>query len=110
MDLFAAEQAMMRAQLAAVERLARDADGTVVHPHLLRRYTIRATVGETFTGTPEERTHAIATHFDVIIGAVEAGRAELVRLHRADRIDNETLRSLELDLDLEELGAESAKA
>lgn len=67
-------------------------------------------VGENFTGTEEERTLAIAAHFDVIIGAVEAGRAELVRLHRANRIDNETLRSLELDLDLEELGAESAKA
>ena len=110
MDLSAAERAMIQAQLAAVERLARDEDGTVVHPQLLRRYTARATVGETFEGTDEQRVEAIAAHFDVVIGAVEAGRAELVRLHRSHRIDNETLRSLELDLDLEELGAVSAKA
>jgi CPA1 family monovalent cation:H+ antiporter len=110
MDLFEAERAMMRAQLAAVEKLAHDEDGNLVHPQLLRRYTARASAGEGFAGTIEERTQAIASHFDVIIGAVEAGRAELVRLHRANRIDNDTLRSLELDLDLEELGAESAKA
>ncbi len=110
MNLFQAELAMMRAQLAAVETLVRDDAGTVVHPQLLRRYTARATVDENFVGTDDERTHAIQSHFDVIIGAVDAGRAELVRLHRANRIDSETLRSLELDLDLEELGAESAKA
>lgn len=110
MDMVAAERAMMQAQLAAVERLARDPDGTVVHPQLLRRYIARATAGDGFAGTAEERSHAIASHFDVIIGAVEAGREELVRLHRAHCIDNDTLRSLELDLDLEELGAISAKA
>ena len=110
MNLFEAERAMMQAQLAAVEKAVRSEDGTVIHPQLLRRYTARATAGENFTGTEQERTEAIAAHFDVIIGAVEAGRDELVRLHRANRIDNETLRSLERDLDLEELGAESAKA
>lgn len=69
-------------------------------------------MGETFDGSAEERTRAIASHFDVIIGAVDAGRAELVLLHRADRIDDETMRSLDLDLDLdpERLGAEAAKA
>ena len=110
MALFEAERAMMRAQLVAVEKLVRDEDGTVIHAQLLRRYTARATAGENFDETHEERTEAIAAHFDVIIGAVDAGRAELVPLHRADRIDNETLRSLELDLDLEELGAGSAMA
>ena len=110
MDIHAAEQTMSKAQLVSVERLARDGDGIVVHPQLLRRYTARATVGETFTGTDAERTEAIASHFDVIIGAVAAGREELVRLHRAHQIDYETLHSLERDLDLEELGAISAKA
>ena len=41
--------------------------------------------------------------------AVTAGRAELVRLHRAGRIDDETLHDLEHDLDLEELAAAAAK-
>lgn len=110
MNLFAAEQAMMHAQLAIVEQLARDEHGTIVHPQLLRRYTTRATVGADFTGTDEERTAAIASHFDVIIEAVRAGRSEIVRLHRANRIDDETMRDLEHDLDLEEMGAIAAKA
>lgn len=109
LDLHAAERAMFRAQLTAVERDAHDADGHVIHPQLLRRYQARATAGEAFSGTAEERTTAIASHFDVIIAAVEAGRAELVRLHRAGRIDDETLHDLEHDLDLEELGAIAAK-
>ena len=108
-DLFAAEQAMMRAQLVAVETLARDREGEVVHPQLLRRYTARVATGVDFTGTEDERADAIAAHLDVIIGAVRAGRAELVRLHRANRIDDETMRDLEHDLDLEEMGAVAAK-
>lgn len=109
LDLHAAEHAMFRAQLSAVEREAHDADGEVIHPQLLRRYRTRATAGEAFDGTAEERNEAIARHFDVIIAAVEAGRAELVRLHRAGQIDDETLHDLEHDLDLEELGAVAAK-
>lgn len=109
MDLFAAERAMMQAQLVAVEELARNGQGEVLHPQLLRRYTARASAGADFTGTDEERAAAIASHFEVIIGAVRAGRAELVRLHRANCIDNETLRNLERDLDLEEMGAVAAK-
>ena len=109
LDLHAAEHAMFRAQLAAVEREAHDAEGQVIHPQLLRRYRTRATAGENFEGTAEERTVAIESHFNVIIAAVQAGRAELVRLHRAGRIDDETLHDLEHDLDLEELGAIAAK-
>ena len=109
MDLFAAERAMMTAQLAAVETLARGDDGAVIHPQLLNRYQARVSAGTTFSGTEQERDRLVAAHFDVIIGAVAAGRDELLRLHRARRIDDETLRSLEHDLDLEELGAISAK-
>lgn len=109
LTLQAAEHAMFRAQLSAVEREAHDADGEVIHPQLLRRYRTRATAGEAFEGTAEERNQAIARHFDIIIAAVEAGRAELVRLHRAGQIDDETLHDLEHDLDLEELGAVAAK-
>ncbi len=109
LDLQAAETAIFRAQLTAVEREAHDADGQVIHPQLLRRYQTRATVGDAFAGTPEERMLAIASHFDVIIAAVTAGRAELVHLHRTGRIDDETLHDLERDLDLEELAAIAAK-
>jgi CPA1 family monovalent cation:H+ antiporter len=108
-DLHAAETMMFRAQLAVVEREAVATDGTIIHPQLLRRYRARATAADAFDGTAEERNVAIASHFDVIIAAVTAGRAELVRLHRAGRIDDETLHDLEHDLDLEELAAAAAK-
>lgn len=109
LDLHAAEAAMMRAQFAAVEQNAYGADGSLLHPQLLERYRRRATASTDFAGTPEERHHAIATHFDLVIAAVGAGRAELVRLHRSHQIDDETLHDLEHDLDLEELGAVAAK-
>jgi len=110
MDIMSAERAMMRAQLVLVEQLARAPDGTIIHPMLLERYSRRVSAGENFSGTAEQLTEAIAAHFDVIIAAVAAGRAELVRLHRTRCIDDETLYSLERDLDLEELSAISAKA
>jgi monovalent cation/hydrogen antiporter len=109
MDLFAAEAAMTKAQLAAVEERARDAEGTVIHPRLLEQYTRRAYIIDNYDGTSEERAGDIAAHYDVILAAVGAGRTELVRLHRAHAIDDETLHSLERDLDLEELAAISAK-
>lgn len=110
MDMIAAETCMMKAQLRAVEEHSRAPDGTVIHPRLLEQYTRRASIAEHYTGTPTERTMAIAEHYDVILAAVAAGREELVSLHRSNRIDDETLHSLERDLDLEELGAISAKA
>lgn len=109
LGLFEAEAAMMQVQYAAVERHAHDADGKLVHPQLLERYKRRATVVQNFTGTAEERDTAIASHFNVILAAVHAGREELVRLHRAGQIDDEVLHNLEHDLDLEELSAIAAK-
>ena len=41
-------------------------------------------------------------HFNVVLEAVATGRRELIRLHRAGEIDDETLHELERDLDLEE--------
>jgi len=52
----------------------------------------------------------LQAHFDLVLEVVAAGRAELLRLHRAGEIDDRTLHELERDLDLEELGATSAKA
>ena len=109
LDLFAAEAAMLGAQFAAVERVAYGPDGTLLHPRLLDTYRRRAELSVEFSGTDEERDESIAAHFDVILAAVAAGRTELVRLHRARQIDDETLHDLERDLDLEELGAIAAK-
>ncbi|WP_236019978.1 Na+/H+ antiporter [Sabulicella rubraurantiaca] len=109
LDLFAAEVAMLKAQFAEVQRLAYDADGSLLHPRLLESYRRRATLSAEYVESPEERSRSIVAHYDVILAAVAAGRAELVRLHRARQIDDETLHDLEHDLDLEELVALAAK-
>ncbi len=44
------------------------------------------------------------THFEVVLIALAAGRAELIRIHRAGLIEDEVLHELERDLDVEELG------
>jgi CPA1 family monovalent cation:H+ antiporter len=109
LDLFAAEAAMLKAQFAEVERLAYAPDGSLLHPRLLDSYRRRAMLSAEFLGSPEERDRSIAAHYGVILAAVAAGRAELVRLHRARQIDDETLHDLEHDLDLEELVAVAAR-
>jgi hypothetical protein len=109
LNLLAAESAVLKAQFAAVERRAYAADGTLIHPRLLDRYRRRATVTENYAGTASERDRDIAAHFDVVLAGVVAGRIELVRLHRMNQIDDETLHNLERDLDLEELSAIAAK-
>lgn len=105
----AAEQMVARAQLRAIEANAYDADGELIHPMLLKTYTKRAEISERYVGNEEEFNPGLHAHFDLVLLAVAAGRAELVRLHRANEISDETLHNLEHDLDLDELGARAAK-
>ena len=44
-------------------------------------------------------------HFSVVLDAIAAGRAELLRLHRAGEIHDSVLQALEEQLDLEEISA-----
>ena len=104
------EAAIARAQLATMERTAYDADGHLIHPRLLEQYQKKARVVTEYAERPEEHSPNVHAHFDMVLVAVASGRRELVRLHRAGEIDDETLHELEHDLDLEELGAISAKA
>jgi len=105
-----AEAAMAQAQLVTIKELAYDRDGTLIHPQLLARYERRATAIVDYAARTEEYIPTLHAHFDVVLSAVATGRQELIRLHRAGEIDDETLRELERDLDLEELSAISAKA
>ncbi|MBX4966033.1 Na+/H+ antiporter [Rhizobium binae] len=105
-----AEAALAQAQLGIVQNLAYDADGKLIHPQLLERYQRRATAIVDYAARTEHYMPALHAHFDVVLEAVATGRRELIRLHRAGEIDDETLHELERDLDLEELSAISAKA
>jgi len=104
-----AEAAMAQAQLVTAEGLAYDTDGNLIHPQLLKRYKTRAERIVDYVERTDHYTPLLHAHFDVVLEVVATGRRELIRLHRAGEIDDETLHELERDLDLEELSAISAK-
>jgi monovalent cation/hydrogen antiporter len=105
-----AEATIAQAQFKVVESRAYDEKGELVHPRLLERYQRRATMIVDYIGQEEQYAPQLHAHFDVVLEAIAAGRAELIRLHRAGDIDEDTLHELERDFDLEELSAISAKS
>ena len=110
LNMSQAEVQMARAQAIVVEKLAYDGDGQLIHPQLLQRYQTRAKVSENYAGNEQQMQPRLQAHFDVVLEAVTAARKELLRLHEEGQIDDRVLHELERDLDLEELGAISAKA
>jgi CPA1 family monovalent cation:H+ antiporter len=100
-----AEAAMAQAQAALVEQAAYDAQGKLVHPQLLDRYQRKARLLANYAGNEADYTETLHAHFNLVLDAIGAGRAELLRLHRTGEIDEATLQDLERDLDLEELTA-----
>jgi len=104
MDMPATEAAMARARLATVERLAYAPDGTLIHPQLLNEYQTRAQFMERYEQDSSAAMDNLRPHFDVLLQSIAAGRAELIRLHRAGAIEDEVLHNLERDLDVEEMG------
>lgn len=105
-----AEAAMAHAQVTVVEAGAYDGEGNLVHPQLLERYKRRATIYTNYVGNEADYAPRLHAHFDLVLEAIAAGRAELLRLHRAGDIDEPTLHALERVLDLEELSAIAAKS
>ena len=101
---------MAQAMAKLVETRAYAPDGSVIHPQLLESYRRRATISERYAGNESEYQPRLQAHFDLVLEANAAGRAELLRLHRTGQIDDRVLHELERDLDFEELGALSAKA
>jgi CPA1 family monovalent cation:H+ antiporter len=110
LNMSQAEAAMAQVQFQVVEAKAYAADGKLVHPLLLERYRRRASASVNYASNEAQYHPALHAHFDLVLEAVAAGRAELLRLHRAGEIDDHTLHELERDLDIEEIGATSAKA
>ncbi|WP_443969971.1 Na+/H+ antiporter [Sphingobium sp. CR28] len=109
MTMSEAEAAMAQAQLDHVASRAYDEAGELIHPQLLDRYRRRASISAEYAGQEDHFAPRLHAHFDLVLGATAAGRAKLIRLHRAGKIDDRTLHELEHDLDLEELSALAAK-
>ena len=103
MDLPASEAAVARAKAAEAEIRAYDSDGALIHPQLLDMYRKRSEATDRYAGDAENFMADIRSHFDVMLAAIAAGRAELIRLHRKGQIEDEVLHDLERDLDLEEM-------
>jgi CPA1 family monovalent cation:H+ antiporter len=104
MSLAASEAAIARARTKAVEAHAYAPDGTLIHPKLLEEYRKRLEIVQRYAADADKFMAGIRSHFDVVLIALAAGRAELIRIHRAGLIEDEVLHELERDLDVEELG------
>jgi CPA1 family monovalent cation:H+ antiporter len=104
MHMPAAEMAMARARMATVEALAHAPDGTLIHPQLLQEHQRRMTFMERYAADASTAMEDLRPHFDVMLAAIAAARAELIRIHRAGLIEDEVLHELERDLDVEQLG------
>lgn len=109
LDEYQARARVAAAQLAAVEPLARNADGSLRHPRLLEQYKYRVRVTERLLQDAASMAGERTAHFTVVLAAVAAGRAEVIRLHRAAQINDTMLQTLEYDLDLQELAAEQMR-
>lgn len=104
MSMAQSEAAIARARNAAVETNAYAPDGTLIHPKLLAESRKRVDIIERYAADADSFMVGIRTHFDVVLLGLAAGRAELIRIHRAGLIEDEVLHELERDLDVEELG------
>jgi CPA1 family monovalent cation:H+ antiporter len=58
---------------------------------------------------PSFPAEARSLHYDVVLAGLEAGRKELLRLHRGGEIPDELLHLLERDLDLQEVTARHSR-
>ena len=96
---------LAKAQLKAVQDAARGPDGDLVHPRLLDQYEYRALAIQRYSDADGKLEGARNQHFGVVLRAIAAGRAELLRLHRRGSIHDQVLHTLERELDLEELTA-----
>jgi CPA1 family monovalent cation:H+ antiporter len=94
---------MARAQLAEVEKHSLQPDNTHKHPRLVEQYTYRARATLRLHESKGSLLHHKNEHFIVVLAAISAGRAEILRLHGSGSIHDSVLHSLENDLDLEEM-------
>jgi len=96
---------MAAAQLAEVERQSAGAGETARHPRLVEQYGYRARAAARFSEAAGGLIGDRQEHFTVVLAAVAAGRAEILRLHRDGSIHDTVLQVLEQELDLEEMSA-----
>jgi len=98
-----AEASMARVRSAVVERMAYAEDGSLLHPQLLEDSQRRLRFMERYEFEADVVMDGLRSHYEILVEANAASRAELVRLHRAGLIENEVMHNLERDLDVEQM-------
>ena len=91
------------AQLAALEKESLNPDGTHRHPRLMEQYSYRVNAAKRFVEESETLAPHRIDHYSAVLAANAAGRAELLRMHRAGEIHDSVLHEIEQGLDLEEV-------
>jgi len=95
------------AQRVAAERLAIEPDGTIRHPRLVEQYRFREAAGQRFVLNPDQLHADRQAHYQAVLTIIQAGRAEILRMHRHGQIHDDILRQLEYELDLQEITAQT---
>ena len=98
---------MMEAQHRAVANWSRQSDGSERHPRLVEQFAHRARVAADYLSDRTAHLPQKQEHFDVVLDAIDAGRVEILRMHRAGEIHDRVLRVLERELDLQQMVAET---
>ena len=93
-----------RAQLAALRNLP---EGERRHPMLIQRYVRRADQTAALISDPDEHRAIRADHHTAIIAVVRAGREALLELSRSGDVPASVLRSIEWEMDLEQVTSEN---
>jgi CPA1 family monovalent cation:H+ antiporter len=91
------------AQLAALEKESLMPDGTHRHPRLMEQYNYRVNAAKRFSEESETLAPHRIDHYNAVLAANAAGRAELLRMHRHGEIHDSVLHEIEQGLDLEEV-------
>ncbi|UZE49589.1 Na+/H+ antiporter [Rhodopseudomonas sp. P2A-2r] len=91
------------AQLAAVEVQSLNPDGSHRHPRLFEQYSYRVRAATRFSEEKDTLAPHRIDHYNAVLAANAAGRAELLRLHRSGEIHDDVLHAIERELDLEEV-------
>jgi CPA1 family monovalent cation:H+ antiporter len=96
---------VVSAQLSALEVLSLQENGIHRHPRLVEQYRFKlGAIGRAIEA--QGALDRVRTdHFDVVLAALAKGRNELLDLYRQGKVDNETLRVMEMELDTEEVRA-----
>ena len=95
------------AQYRAIQKRSQKEDGSEMHPRLLDQYRHRAQVAAQYEADRDMHEGIKVDHFRTVLEALQAGRAEILRMHRAGEIHDRVLQDLEHELDLQEIAAEN---